>query len=426
MNQSENILLGREERALLIKKYLNDYKTVVSLKANMPGNDKNSYLSYLLINAFSFLISDLKCKEYIYNYNDDGPFVFLLFKEDLSIEIKRKCIDIEETHRLGRFVDIDVYNSQGSLSRDNKRKCLICNDTAFNCMKINRHSDHEIIDVIEIATKDFYYRNLDTIIEESILAELNLDPKFGLVTPNSSGSHPDMNYDLMIKAKDAIKPKIIELFFESLERNYSKSLLEKLKNIGKSAETDMFKATGGINCYKGLIFNLGIVISAYAIKISRLSGDNIFVISEKIAHDLLEDYNFDSLSFGDRAYRKFGIFGARGEALSGFKNVQNGISLLKDFNAKTLLNLLVYYIIHIDDTTLLKRAKDLNLYNNVKNMFSKLDLNSTEQIDILNDFCIRNNLSFGGSADLLVVSVFLKKIANLGINIFIDNNIPKN
>jgi len=52
MNQSDKILLGREERALLIKKYLNDYKTVVSLKANMPGKDKNSYLSYLLINAF--------------------------------------------------------------------------------------------------------------------------------------------------------------------------------------------------------------------------------------------------------------------------------------------------------------------------------------------------------------------------------------
>ncbi|PKK95251.1 MAG: hypothetical protein CVV60_02160, partial [Tenericutes bacterium HGW-Tenericutes-5] len=152
MNQSDKILLGREERALLIKKYLNDYKTVVSLKANMPGKDKNSYLSYLLINAFSFLISDFKCKEYIYNYNDDGPFLLFLFKKDISLEIKQKCIEIEETHSLGRFVDIDVYNSQGSLSRDNKRKCFLCNDIAFNCMKINRHSHHEIIDVIEKKT----------------------------------------------------------------------------------------------------------------------------------------------------------------------------------------------------------------------------------------------------------------------------------
>ena len=425
MNQSDKILLGREERALLIKKYLNDYKTVVSLKANMPGKDKNSYLSYLLINAFSFLISDFKCKEYIYNYNDDGPFLLFLFKKDISLEIKQKCIEIEETHSLGRFVDIDVYNSQGSLSRDNKRKCFLCNDIAFNCMKINRHSHHEIIDVIEKKTKDFYYYNLDKIIEESILAELNLDPKFGLVTPNSSGSHPDMNYDLMIRAKNAIKPKIIEIFFESLERKYDKSLMESLRNIGKSAETDMFRSTSGINCYKGLIFNLGIVISAYAFKISRFSSDDIFKISKKVAQDLLEDYNFDSSSFGDKAYNEFGIFGARGEALSGFRNVQNGIKLLGNFNAKTLLELLVYYIIHIEDTTLLKRAKDINFYNSVKNKFSELDLNSTEQIKILNDFCIRNNLSFGGSADLLIVSVFLKKIGNLGINILLDNNILK-
>jgi holo-ACP synthase CitX len=425
MNQSEKILLGREERALLIKEYLKDYKTVVSLKANMPGNDKNSYLSYLLISAFSFLISDFECKKHIYNYNDDGPFVIFLFADDKSIGIKQKCIEIEESHPLGRFIDIDVYNSQGSLSRNNKRKCLICNDIAFNCMKINRHSYHEIANVIEKETKDFYYHKLDEIIEESILAELNLEPKFGLVTPNSNGSHPDMNYGLMMKAMNAIKPKIIDIFFESLERKYNNSLLESLRNIGKSAETDMFNATDGVNCYKGLIFNLGIVISAYAIKISRFTSDDILIISKKIAHDLLDDYNHDSLSFGDTAFKKFGILGARGEALSGFKNVKNGINLLQDSNANALLNLLVYYIIHIDDTTLLKRAKDINLYNSVKNMFGELDLNSTEQINILNDFCIRNNLSFGGSADLLVVSVFLKKIANLGINIFIDNNIPK-
>jgi triphosphoribosyl-dephospho-CoA synthetase len=234
-----------------------------------------------------------------------------------------------------------------------------------------------------------------------------------------------MNYGLMMKAMNAIKPKIIDIFFESLERKYNNSLLESLRNIGKSAETDMFNATDGVNCYKGLIFNLGIVISAYAIKISRFTSDDILIISKKIAHDLLDDYNHDSLSFGDTAFKKFGILGARGEALSGFKNVKNGINLLQDSNANALLNLLVYYIIHIDDTTLLKRAKDINLYNSVKNMFGELDLNSTEQINILNDFCIRNNLSFGGSADLLVVSVFLKKIANLGINIFIDNNIPK-
>jgi len=35
------------------------------------------------------------------------------------------------------------------------------------------------------------------------------------------------------------------------------------------------------------------------------------------------------------------------------------------------------------------------------------------QVNGLNQLCIENNLSFGGSADLLVVTVFLKKINDL-------------
>ncbi|MDY0317376.1 MAG: citrate lyase holo-[acyl-carrier protein] synthase, partial [Candidatus Izemoplasmatales bacterium] len=110
MNQSDKILLGREERALLIKEYLKDYKTVATLKANMPGSDKNSYLSYLVVNAFSFLISQLGCDKYLYNRNDDGPYLLFLFKEDIAQDLKRKTTHIEENHSLGRFVDIDVYN----------------------------------------------------------------------------------------------------------------------------------------------------------------------------------------------------------------------------------------------------------------------------------------------------------------------------
>ncbi len=424
MNQSDKILLGREERALLIKEYLKDYKTVATLKANMPGSDKNSYLSYLVVNAFSFLISQLGCDKYLYNRNDDGPYLLFLFKEDIAQDLKRKTTHIEENHSLGRFVDIDVYNRIESLSRENKRRCFICDDLSINCMRTNKHSYEMIMAFLEKSVKDYYNEVLNEIIDFSIMSELNLEPKFGLVTPNSNGSHKDMNYQLMIKAKEAIKPRIIDMFFSTIEKKYDFNLIDALKDIGKNAETDMFQATNGINCYKGLIFNLGIMISSYALKVSRYKPENIFDVATKFSQNLLKDYKFDSLSYGDVAHSKFGVTGVRGEALSGFANIKNGIGLINDLNAKDLLNLLVYYIINVEDTTLLKRAKDIKFYHEVKEMFSNLDLNSGLDIVKLNDFCIANNLSFGGSADLLVVSVFLKKINNIGVNVFDRNNIP--
>jgi triphosphoribosyl-dephospho-CoA synthetase len=347
-----------------------------------------------------------------------------LFKEDIAKDLKKKTIQIEENHCLGRFVDIDVYSRYGCLSREDKRHCFLCNDLSINCMRSSKHSYEEIIAFLESYVKGYYNKVLDEIIDLSIMSELNLEPKFGLVTPNSNGSHKDMNYQLMIKAKEAIKPRMIEMFFLTIEKKYDFYLIDTLKNIGKRAETDMFKATNGINCYKGLIFNLGIMISSYALKVSRYKPESIFDVATIFSYDLLKDYKFDSSSYGDLAYSKFKITGVRGEALSGFANVKKGIELLDNLSAKDLLNLLVYYIIHVEDTTFLKRAKDIKFYRETKKMFINLDLSSDLNIQKLNDFCIANNLSFGGSADLLVVSVFLKKINNLGVNVFDRNNIP--
>ena len=59
----------------------------------------------------------------------------------------KTLIQLEETHPLGRFVDIDVYTNKGQISRaylDMKKKCMICEKNAFVCMQENRHSLEEI------------------------------------------------------------------------------------------------------------------------------------------------------------------------------------------------------------------------------------------------------------------------------------------
>lgn len=58
--------------------------------------------------------------------------------------------------------------------------------------------------------------------------ELNLHPKFGLVTPYSNGSHDDMNYELMKEAQEVIIPGLIEMFFVGLEANNPDDAFQKV------------------------------------------------------------------------------------------------------------------------------------------------------------------------------------------------------
>jgi holo-ACP synthase CitX len=418
MDTKEKILLGREERANLIKEYLKEYKTVLSIKANLVGSEKNSYLSYLLINAFSFLIRELKPDNYIYNFNYDGPYMLLLFNKDSSQDIKQLTIDYEDNHELGRFVDIDVYNCKGQISRETKRKCYLCDDIAYNCIISRKHAQIELFSFMEERILKYYKDLITEIIDSSILAELNLKPKFGLVTPDSSGSHEDMDYDLMVKAKDAIIPYLVEVFFVSLGKINYKTLSQELKKIGKTAETAMFKATNNINAYKGLIFNLGLMIASYSIKISIYTNDYIYEISRLLAENILEEPKYDSSSYGDKAYQKFNLLGVKGEALSGYKNIQKGFNYLKEINAYNMFETLKYYIINVEDTSFLKRAGSFQFYKEVKILFSQLNTNNLIDIQKMTNFCIENNLSFGGSADLLAVTVFLKKVSEFSINLF--------
>ncbi|MFA7075889.1 MAG: triphosphoribosyl-dephospho-CoA synthase [Candidatus Izemoplasmatales bacterium] len=422
MNIKDKILYGREERANIISSLLKKYDTVISIKANMPGEDKNSYLSYLLINAFSFLVKYYQNSFCNYLQNEDGPFLIIGINGCESKKVKEEMIDIEENHDLGRFIDIDVYDKFNILTRNELRKCYLCDDYAFHCMKTRKHSENEIWNYISEKVYNYYKEILLQIIDDSMMEELNLHPKFGLVTSRSSGSHKDMDYELMIKAKDAILPYFIDMFILSCRNSDKKILVSELKKIGISAETSMLSVTNGINAYKGLIFNLGIIISSFGYKISRYVDENEFAIAKEFSEILFSDLDYSSNSIGDKAFREYGFLGVKGEAMSGYANVNKALGLLTDLSFDSKMMTLQYFIINIQDTSFLKRAKSLEFYNDVVNLFLGLDIKNKKQIYELTDFCIINNLSFGGSADLLVVTIFIKKISDFCISFKKDNN----
>ena len=263
----------------------------------------------------------------------------------------------------------------------------------------------------------YYYflkKNIYKLCDEAIMAELNLHPKFGLVTPLTNGSHKDMNYNLMIKAKEAIVPYFIKMFEETYNSNKSiKEIFENVRNIGIEAEQAMFLKTNGINAYKGLIFALGLVVTSVAIKLSNIkSNKTIFDCIKQMTLGITKELENGSDTYGKIAFKKYEFRGARYEAENGFPsviNVLNNYDLNNDFSK---LKALCYLITNIEDTVLLKRCKSIEKYNEVINKFKNLNF-TNEEINSLNDYCINNNLSFGGAADLLIVSVFIKEFENI-------------
>jgi holo-ACP synthase CitX len=402
MTISDECLKDREKRHLQIEDLLKTEDLIISIKVNMPGKDKSNYLAYLILNSFSldFLNIDYRLIG-IYD-SFDGPYI-LLSSNDEPNQVKEKTIFFEMAHALGRFLDIDVYTKEKQLSRNEKRKCYLCDLPAHVCARAKTHSYDELISHIEESVLFFYENRLHFLINDAMIEELELEPKFGLVTKNTQGSHQDMDYHLMISVKDMLLPYFVNVFNHAI-RIKDHIDVSLFKELGKEAEKLMYKLTFGVNCYKGLIFHMGLLVLSYGYYLSRPSQKCFFDTVREIA-SLFLDKKEESSSFGDYADKNYHIQGAKGEALSGYKHVQDVLKLgLKDD-----LLILIEYIIRIEDTNLLKRAKSLEEYLRVKKSFKDLDKSNKNEIEKLSKKCIEQGLTFGGSADLLVVSKVIKE-----------------
>lgn len=397
MEQSIKILDAREKRRYKILEYISDYQ-VVTIKSNIPGINKNIKEAYLLVNYFLQKLLKFNPEKYELFDTIDGPIAYLFFCYQKYL--KEETIIIEENDELGRLIDIDVYyHNTSSIKRHKQRKCFLCDKDVFICQREKNHKIEDVLDYVKKMTKCRLSSIIRKEINKAMLEELNLEPKFGLVTKNTNGSHQDMNYDLMIKAKNSLLDGFVSMFFVGVNTNSLSLVFEKIRVIGKEMEKTMFITTSGINCYKGLIFDLGIVLAAVGYKVSSFNNDSVFDIVKSMCKDLSKELENRNDTFGKIAYQKYGITGARGEAESGFENVKNILT------QKNPLQMLISLIINVSDTVLLKRAGSIEFYYEVKEKFKQ-----EKDINKLNEWSISNNLSFGGAADLLVVCLFLQNI----------------
>lgn len=413
MNNIQAILFDREARNLSIIKAA-ESGNVVTVKANIPGADKRVKESFLIVRYFTCeVLRALGGKATVFD-GADGMYAVV---KPVGDDLKEKTVKIEKSDPIGRFCDIDVYlrGEKHSLSRGYMRNCFICQNPAFICARQGNHTAEELLNVLKGSTREHFSLRLAQIIKLSLLSELNLENKFGLVTPTSQGSHSDLNYGIMLKSHDAIIPYLVQIFWAGFDSSGTENMLTKLRPIGIKAEKAMFKAVK-TNTYKGFIFIAGVLLASCGYLLSCGGGDfdGIFSVSAEICRGITKELEQDDITFGATAYKNYKITGVRGHAEQGFNVVRQAEMLIgNDLSADNLLKTLTYIVGNIEDTVLLKRSKSLEKFLYFKNKISSADITDKIQLKLLNDECINNNISIGGSADVLAAAVLLNKLQNL-------------
>lgn len=412
MFSPESILSDRENRSAVIKAAARS-GDVVTVKANVPGGDKRIKESFLLVRHFTALaLEKFGGGAELY----DGADGLCAIIRASGKNLKQTAVELEQLCPAGRFVDIDVYlkGESHSLSRGYMRKCYICGEPAFVCARQKKHAESELLSVLKAQTRGYFSTQVYKTVKESLMAELDLKDKFGLVTPDSQGSHDDLDYALMIKAQNAIIPHLVNIFWAGFYADSCKGLLERLRPLGIEAEKAMYSAVG-VNAYKGFIFVGGLLLASVGFLISHGGGDfnTIFETVANICRGIEKEFGGKERTFGVEAYEKYRVTGARGHAEGGLRAVESAEKTLGDLSPLNLKKTLCHIVGEIDDTVLLKRSRTFERYLYFKQKISSLDLSDEAKTEELNRECIENRISLGGSADVLAAAVMLKKFRKI-------------
>ena len=246
---------------------------------------------------------------------------------------------------------------------------------------------------------------------KALKQELDLTPKPGLVDTHDNGSHSDMDYAIMLKSINALRSYFAQLAVIS----YCDCLPEasQLQNMGIDAEKKMLAATGGINTHRGALFSMGLaVVAACHILATGCSSNFLDQWSKNVTSIASQMLGSDN-SHGNSVKAQHNVAGALDIARTGYSEMVN--KWLKYYcdncndehiKHKTLLLIMC----SLDDTNVIHRA-GFEMAQQVKQEAAHLLENfSIEGLEQMNQSFIARNISPGGAADMLSLTLLLSTL----------------
>lgn len=350
-------------------------------------------------------------------------------------ELKVWMCAIEETHPLGRLFDLDVLDETGGhLTRTERRKCIICGGDVHICARSRAHSARALYlragEMIRAYFDVIYARRVGMCAQRALLCEAVTTPKPGLVDAHDSGAHRDMNLLSFMSGAAALRPWFEESARIGGMRLSDADTFARLRAAGLRAEGEMLRATDGVNTHKGALFSMGILCCAAGRLGEGATAAEILRCAARIAAPVLADLSAlnseNAATGGERQYLEMGLGGARGEAAAGFPTVAEiGLPALRAARARGAdlenagLNALVAMMAEVQDSNILRR-RGAEALCRVQTLARELQTRGFVRADLerMNEEFVRENISPGGSADLLALTYFLYMLCeeNGGVN----------
>lgn len=263
----------------------------------------------------------------------------------------------------------------------------------------------------------------------ALLEEVYTTPKPGLVDLYSCGAHSDMDVAAFERSAKALYPYFVQMAALGYELYVSpEELFQKIRVVGMEAERAMYRATGGVNTHKGLVFTLGIFCAAagWCFREEGTVSEKLLFDMERqmvtriLAEEIRRIEEKEPESHGEENLKMYGSAGIRGEAINGYPAIRTialpvlrqGITKGKEWNL-VKLQTLFQLMSEVEDSNILSRHDPQTLcriHGEAKLFLKGGGAYAKDAIKKLLDMdkeYTRRGISAGGCADLLAAAVFI-------------------
>jgi [citrate (pro-3S)-lyase] ligase len=249
---------------------------------------------------------------------------------------------------------------------------------------------------------------------DALRAELNTTPKPGLVDRNDNGAHKDMNLALMNRSIDVLQPYFVKLALLGCQEDIPET--GQVRQIGIDAERAMLNATGGVNTHRGALFCMGLVTlaGAWCMKHDdKVDEEQLQSLIIKVA----EGFTPTAGTHGNDAVNAHRVTGALDLAKAGYEQLFNDwLPAYRHYLAENAENachkLLLHIMSQLDDTNVIHRVGYEQAQQVKQEALALLNDYSTAGMETMNRDYIARNVSPGGSADMVALTLFVQTILN--------------
>lgn len=395
-------LFSYDDRKLMITKGTEDLKNVIICEGSDYQISNTTFPTYFLkeiTDATDTQISldlDLFSKHIAPALNIKKRFIGTEPKDVLTNRynyliksiLPEKCIEVVEVDRL-----------------QNESNVIISATTVRECL-----SSFDFYGAKQLVYPTTIPFLLSYLAVQSIKAELDTTPKPGLVDKADNGAHSDMDYNLMLKSIYSLHSYFTKL--SCLAYNEDVINIDKIKTIGIEAEKQMLFTTNGVNTYKGALFSMGLVL--YAASYLCQQRDKVQEQQlQKTIKLLSTKFSQPDDTHGKKVIEKHNIKGALNSAIDGYPLLFDEWLpfFIKHKNEEhSLIKLLLFIMTNLDDTNIYYR-KGEEVVAHVKQQAQEiLDDFSIDRVEKLNKEFVKENISPGGAADMLSLTLFIDSI----------------